>query len=131
MSEQGQATSPSQALMQLILKSSKATGQVLAAIQAAQEGEAATSQDLLTQAQALNIEAHNLQTGLIQAELQGQAAPVSLLAVHAQDHFMNSHLLVQVADILISQAHTIKTLEEKLEKLEEKVGEIAGVIQSY
>ena len=78
MSEQGQATSLSQALMQLILKSSKATGQVLAAIQAAQEGDAATSQDLLTQAQALNIEAHNLQTGLIQAELQGQAAPVSL-----------------------------------------------------
>ena len=114
MSEQGQATSPSQALMQLILKSSKATGQVLAAIQAAQEGDA-----------ALNIEAHNLQTGLIQAELQGQAAPVSLLAVHAQDHFMNSHLLVQVADILIGQAQTIKTLEEKLEKLEEKVGEIA------
>ena len=117
--------------MQLILKSSKATGQVLAAIQAAQEGDAATSQDLLTQAQALNIEAHNLQTGLIQAELQGQAAPASLLAVHAQDHFMNSHLLVQVADILIGQAHTIKTLEEKLEKLEEKVGENAWVIQSY
>lgn len=125
MSEQGQATSPSQALMQLILKSSKATGQVLAAIQAAQEGDAAASQDLLTQAQALNIEAHNLQTGLIHAELQGQAAPVSLLAVHAQDHFMNSHLLVQVADILIGQAQTIKTLEEKLEKLEEKVGENA------
>ena len=101
MSEDVQATSPSQALMQLILKSSKATGQVLAAIQAAQEGDAAASQDLLTQAQALNIEAHNLQTGLIQAELQGQAAPVSLLA------------------------QTIKTLEEKLEKLEEKVGEIA------
>ena len=80
---------------------------------------------MLTQAQALNIEAHNLQTGLIQAELQGQAAPVSLLAVHAQDHFMNSHLLVQVADILIGQAQTIKTLEEKLEKLEQKVGEIA------
>ena len=80
---------------------------------------------MLTQAQALNIEAHNLQTGLIQAELQGQAAPVSLLAVHAQDHFMNSHLLVQVADILIGQAQTIKTLEEKLEKLEEKVGENA------
>jgi len=108
MSEGAQATSPSQALMQLILKSSKASGQVLAAIQAAQEGEA-----------------HNLQTGLIQAELQGQAAPVSLLAVHAQDHFMNSHLLVQVADILIGQAQTIKTLEEKLEKLEEKVGENA------
>ena len=71
MSEQVQATSPSQALMQLILKSSKATGQVLAAIQAAQEGDAATSQDLLTQAQPLNSEAHNLQTGLIQAELQG------------------------------------------------------------
>ena len=121
MSEGAQATSPSQALMQLILKSSKATGQVLAA----QEGDAAASQDLLTQAQALNIEAHNLQTGLIQAELQGQAAPVSLLAVHAQDHFMNSHLLVQVADILIGQAQTIKTLEEKLEKLEEKVGENA------
>ena len=67
MSEGAQATSPSQALMQLILKSSKATGQVLAAIQAAQEGDAAASQDLLTQAQALNIEAHNLQTGLIQA----------------------------------------------------------------
>ena len=38
---------------------------------------------------------------------------------------MNSHLLVKVADILIGQAQTIKTLEEKLEKLEEKVGENA------
>lgn len=36
--------------------------------------------------------AHIIQTGLLQAEVQGEKQEMSLLLVHAQDHLMNASL---------------------------------------
>ena len=111
-----------QELMQLILKSSKSTQKVMESLQLAQGGDLSGAREVLELATQINIEAHNLQTSLIQAETRGESGEVSLLAIHAQDHFMNSHLLLELADVFLHQIEEIEKLKKKIEKLEQ-VGE--------
>ena len=111
-----------QELMQLILKSSKSTQKVMESLQLAQGGDLSGAREVLELATKINIEAHNLQTSLIQAETRGESGEVSLLAIHAQDHFMNSHLLLELADVFLHQIEEVEQLKKKIEKLEQ-VGE--------
>ena len=111
-----------QELMQLILKSSKSTQKVMEGLQMAQGGNLLGAKETLDLAAQINIEAHNLQTSLIQAETRGESGEVSLLAIHAQDHFMNSHLLLELADVFLHQIEEVEQLKKKIEKLEQ-VGE--------
>lgn len=111
-----------QELMQLILKSSKSTQKVMESLQLAQGGDLSGAREMLELATRINIEAHNLQTSLIQAEMRGESGEVSLLAIHAQDHFMNSHLLLELADVFLHQIVEVEQLKKKIEKLEQ-VGE--------
>lgn len=111
-----------QELMQLILKSSKSTQKVMESLQLAQGGDLSVAREMLELATQINIEAHNLQTSLIQAEMRGESGEVSLLAIHAQDHFMNSHLLLELADVFLHQIVEVEQLKKKIEKLEQ-VGE--------
>ena len=112
-----------QELMQLILKSSKSTQKIMESLQLAQGGDLSGAREVLELATQINIEAHNLQTSLIQAETRGESGEVSLLAIHAQDHFMNSHLLLEVVNIIVDQQEQIETLKERITKLEQ-VGEM-------
>lgn len=111
-----------QELMQLILKSSKSTQKVMESLQLAQGGDLSGAREVLELSTQINIEAHNLQTSLIQAETRGESGEVSLLAIHAQDHFMNSHLLLELADVFLHQIEEVEQLKKKIEKLEQ-VGE--------
>lgn len=111
-----------QELMQLILKSSKSTQKVMESLQLAQGGDLSGAREVLELATQINIEAHNLQTSLIQAETRGGSGEVSLLAIHAQDHFMNSHLLLELAEVFLHQIEEVEQLKKKIEKLEQ-VGE--------
>ena len=111
-----------QELMQLILKSSKSTQKVMEGLQMAQGGNLLGAKETLELAAQINIEAHNLQTSLIQAEMRGEGGDVSLLALHAQDHFLNSHLLLELADVFLHQIEEVEQLKKKIEKLEQ-VGE--------
>ena len=111
-----------QELMQLILKSSKSTQKVMESLQLAQGGNLLGAKETLELATQINIEAHNLQTSLIQAEMRDEGGEVSLLAIHAQDHFMNSHLLLELADVFLHQIEEVEQLKKKIEKLEQ-VGE--------
>ena len=111
-----------QELMQLILKSSKSTQKVMESLQLAQGGDLSGAREVLELATQINKEAHNLQTSLIQAETRGESGEVSLLAIHAQDHFMNSHLLLELADVFLHQIEEVEQLKKKIEKLEQ-VGE--------
>ena len=117
-----QDKSSTQELMQLIVKSSKVTAQVMRSLELAQSGQKEEANAELEQARELSVEAHNLQTSLIQSELRGESAPSSLLAVHAQDHFMNSHLLLELAAVFLNQIEEIEDLKTRIAKLEQ-VGE--------
>lgn len=60
------------------------------AVKAAQEGKIEEADDLLKNAQKELDLAHNTQTKLIQAEINGQSLQINLLMVHAQDHLMTA-----------------------------------------
>ena len=109
-----------QRLMQLIVKSSKVTTLAMQSVKSALAGDISSARGLLDEAR---VEAHNVQTEMIQQEIRGEGASPTLLSVHAQDHFMNSHLLLEVVNIIVNQQEQIETLKERITKLEQ-VGEM-------
>ena len=115
--------SDTQRLMQLIVKSSKVTTLALQSVKSALAGDISYARGILDEAKAKGVEAHNVQTEMIQQEIRGEGDSPTLLSVHAQDHFMNSHLLLEVVDIIVNQQEQIETLKERITKLEQ-VGEM-------
>ena len=111
-----------QRLMQLIVKSSKVTTLAMQSMKSALAGDISSARELLDEAKSSGVEAHNIQTEMIQLEIKGEASAPTLLAVHAQDHFMNSHLLVEMVGIVVEQQAQMKALQERVIKLEQ-VGE--------
>lgn len=112
-----------QRLMQLIVKSSKVTTLAMQSVKSALAGDISSARGLLDEARVKGVEAHNVQTEMIQQEIRGEGASPTRLSVHAQDHFMNSHLLLEVVDIIVNQQEQIETLKERITKLEQ-VGEM-------
>lgn len=112
-----------QRLMQLIVKSSKVTTLAMQSVKSALAGDISSARGLLDEARVKGVEAHNVQTEMIQQEIRGEGDSPTLLSVHAQDHFMNSHLLLEVVDIIVNQQEQIETLKERITKLEQ-VGEM-------
>lgn len=111
-----------QRLMQLIVKSSKVTSLAIQSMKSALAGDLSSARELLDEAKAKGVEAHNVQTEMIQLEIRGEASSPTLLAVHAQNHFMNSHLLLEMVGIVVEQQTQMKALQERVIKLEQ-VGE--------
>ena len=109
-------------LMQLIVKSSKVTTLAMQSMKSALAGDISSARELLDEAKVKGVEAHNIQTEMIQLEIKGEASVPTLLAVHAQDHFMNSHLLVEMVGIIVEQQVQMKALQKRVIKLEQ-VGE--------
>ena len=112
-----------QRLMQLIVKSSKVTTLAMQSVKSALAGDISSARHLLDEARAKGVEAHNVQTEMIQQEIRGEGASPTLLSGHAQDHFMNSHLLLEVVNIIVGQQEQIEALKERITKLEQ-VGEM-------
>ncbi len=112
-----------QRLMQLIVKSSKVTTLAMQSVKSALAGDISSARGLLDEARAKGVEAHNVQTEMIQQEIRGEGNSPTLLSVHAQDHFMNSHLLLEVVNIIVGQQEQIEALKERITKLEQ-VGEM-------
>ena len=59
---------------------------------------------LLQEAREIDLEAHNIQTQLITAEMSGgeNKPEVGLLMVHAQDHYMTSQLARDLIEEMIN-----------------------------
>ena len=106
-----------QRLMQLIVKSSKVTTLAMQSVKSALAGDISSARGLLDEARVKGVEAHNVQTEMIQQEIRGEGDSPTLLSVHAQDHFMNSHLLLEVVNIVVNQQEQIETLKERITKL--------------
>ncbi|MBE6052107.1 MAG: PTS lactose/cellobiose transporter subunit IIA [Clostridium sp.] len=88
-------------IMLLIVHSGEARSCAMEAITAAKQGKMEEAEKLIAKANAELSEAHNTQTALIQAEAGGEKVPMSLLMVHAQDHFMTSMTVKDLAVELI------------------------------
>src|SRR5699024_6175376 len=79
-----------QVIMGLITHSGNAKSNAMEAIQHAKNKEMKQANQFIEQAEEELLEAHSKQTEMIQNEARGEKTEVSLLLVHAQDHFMNA-----------------------------------------
>lgn len=74
----------------IINNGGSAKGLAYEALEAAENGDYEKSEQLLQEADTYLLEAHKIQTKLIQKEVNGNKQEVSILFVHAQDHLMNA-----------------------------------------
>ena len=74
------------------------------AFEALNTGEYDEARKILEQAKEADLQAHTVQTKLIQAEMSGSGnkPEVGLLMVHAQDHYMTSQLARDLIEELIN-----------------------------
>lgn len=100
-------------IMQIIGSAGESKAKAFQALKNLKERDYEGARALMEEARDIDIEAHNVQTKLIQAELSGDAESkpmVNLLMVHAQDHYMSSQLSRDLIEALIE---VFESREEK------------------
>ena len=91
-------------IMQIIVSSGESKAKSFEALNKVKEKDYAGARACMEEARRIDIEAHNAQTALIQSELSGDGEDkptLSLLMVHAQDHYMTSQLSRDLIEKLI------------------------------
>ncbi|MGL4388701.1 MAG: PTS lactose/cellobiose transporter subunit IIA [Brevinema sp.] len=71
------------------------------ALRCARKGDYEQADTMIAASNEALLEAHHIQTELIQNEINGDAMTISLLMVHAQDHLMNALLAKELVEELI------------------------------
>ena len=99
-------------IMELIVNAGNARSLSIEAIRAAREGDYEKADSLLAECDQAMNDAHNVQTELIQQELNGEKQPLSLLAVHAQDHVMNAMTVRDLALEIIAMSKELRKLAQ-------------------
>lgn len=77
-------------VFQIILHAGNARSLAMEAISLAKNKDIGGAKEKLKDAKAEVSEAHKTQTDLIQKESRGEETNLTLLLIHAQDHFMNA-----------------------------------------
>ncbi len=95
-------------IFEIISHGGDARGYALEALKAAREGNFEASEELIIKAQEELDIAHNTQTKLIQAELNGGELIMSLLMVHAQDQLMTAISEKALIEQMIEMCKEIK-----------------------
>ena len=102
-----------QIVINLIVNAGSARSSAIEAIQYAKAGDIEKAEESLGNAKEAVNEAHHSQTEMIQAEIRGEKAPLSLLMVHAQDHLMNAITFKDLAVEVVGQEQRLQALENK------------------
>ena len=97
-------------VMGLIMNGGNAKSSAFEAIHAAKAGDFKLADDKLKESDHFLTEAHNVQTGMLTAEAQGDHAKVTLLMVLSQDHLMNAITFRDLAGEIVA---LYKRLAEK------------------
>lgn len=84
------------------------------ALELAHENQFEQAYKKLENANETLSKAHNTQTKLIQADINGENVKMSLLLVHAQDHLMTSISEISLIEQMIKMLKKISFLEEKV-----------------
>ena len=94
-------TETEQIIVGLISSAGQSKSLAFEALKKVKTGEA---RKILEQAKEADLQAHTVQTKLIQAEMSGSGnkPEVGLLMVHAQDHYMTSQLARDLIEELIN-----------------------------
>lgn len=88
-------------IMELIVHSGNARSFAMEAIQEAKKGNFEKVDSLLKETNSEFLKAHEIQTKMIQDEINGESTAISLLMVHAQDHLMNAQTVKDLAEEFI------------------------------
>nr|WP_119318264.1 PTS lactose/cellobiose transporter subunit IIA [Companilactobacillus formosensis] len=91
-------------VMGLISSSGESRSKAFEALQKVHDRDYAEAHKLLQESKDLDVEAHNIQTKMIQDELgsEDKKTEVTLLMAHAQDHYMTAQLARDLIDELIN-----------------------------
>lgn len=89
--------------MAIISSAGDSKAKAFEALKKVKEADYASARELLDEAKKIDLEAHEAQTKLIMAELSDEEPKpeLSLLMVHAQDHYMASALARDLIETLI------------------------------
>ena len=91
-----------QIVMELVVNSGNARSTAMEAIELAKKGKIDAAKEMIEEARNQINGAHNFQTKLIQDEIAGQAAPMSLIMCHGQDHLMTAMVVIDLAEQIIA-----------------------------
>lgn len=92
-------------VMELVVNGGNARSMAIEALRAARDGNFDEAHEKMKEAEETLTQAHNMQTSLIQKELNGEKAEIGLLMVHAQDHLMNA---ITVMDLVREMIEILK-----------------------
>lgn len=92
-----------QEIFQIITAAGDSKAKAFEALKQVKTGDFDKARELLEESRKLDLEAHKAQTKLIQQEMDPdvEKPPLSLLVVHAQDHYMTSQLARDLIEALI------------------------------
>lgn len=92
-----------QQIIGIISAAGDSKGKAFEALRKVKEGDYEGARALMEESRRIDLEAHKIQTKLIQAEMDPEAVKpeISLLMVHAQDHYMTSQLARDLIETLI------------------------------
>ena len=92
-----------QQIIGIISAAGDSKGKAFEALRKVKESDYEGARALLEESRKIDLEAHKIQTKLIQSEMDPEAEKpeLSLLMVHAQDHLMNAILLKDMASSII------------------------------
>jgi PTS system cellobiose-specific IIA component len=88
-------------VMKLVVSGGNARSTAIEALRAAKNGDFQHADELMEEADKTILEAHEIQTEMIQNELNGKKVEVGLLMVHAQDHLMNAMTVMDLCKEMI------------------------------
>lgn len=87
--------------MKIIASAGETRSLCIEALRLAREDKFLEAEELLRQAQETILDAHQSQMDLLVDEANGQKADLSILLIHAQDHFMTSSLALDLTREII------------------------------
>lgn len=91
-------------IMDIIMISGESKSLAFEALKLVKTDDFEKAKELLKEARDKDFEAHNIQTEIIQESLKEDAddSILSLLMIHAQDHYMTSQVAKDLVEVLIS-----------------------------
>lgn len=91
-----------QIIFNVISNAGGARSDALNAMTLARKGQLAEAEKKLADARKSISKAHQIQTDLLQKEVNGVHTPVTLIMVHAQDHLMNAITVIDLVTEFIA-----------------------------
>lgn len=94
-------------VLNIIIHSGNAKSLCFDALGEAKKRNIERSKELIKEAKNEFLNAHRIQTEMLQGEANGDKTEVSLLMVHAQDHLMSSSLAMDLIEEMIEMYETM------------------------